>query len=90
MRAVKRVHPLPKALMGRVGAIYALILLGLKKYWLGLPFILIGIPAILAGLLAFAVPETTGCKLPESVDEALELGKNYKFHPWCGRNKSKA
>ena len=74
---------------GRVGGIYALSLDGLRQFWDPLPFVLIGGQAILAGLLALTFPETTGCKLPETTDEALNnVGKNYKRLPWCGSTTS--
>ena len=69
---------------GRIGGIYALVLLGLKKYWVGLPFILFGVPSLVASLLALFFPETTGSKLPETIQESLDLDKNKpKYHPWC-------
>ena len=70
--------------IGKIGAIYAISLDGLKQHWEPLPFILIGGQAVLAGVLALTFPETTGCQLPETVEDALNnVGKNPKFRPWC-------
>jgi len=69
--------------LGRLGGIWAIVLLGLKRLWPGLPLVLIGAPSILAAILATAFPETTGCNLPETIKEALDLGRNYKLMPWC-------
>jgi len=34
--------------------------------------------------VALTFPETTGCKLPETIEDALNnVGKNPKFRPWC-------
>ena len=38
-----------------------------------LPMLLFGAVAVLAGILAFKLPETLGCKLPETVEEAENL-----------------
>ena len=71
-------------MVGRIGGIYALCLDGLRQYWEPLPFILIGGQAVLAGIVALTFPETTGCKLPETIEDALNnVGKNPKFRPWC-------
>ena len=72
---------------GRVGGIYALVLLGLKKHWIGLPFVLFGVPSLIASILALAFPETTGSKLPETVQESLAIGSNPKYKPWCASNR---
>ena len=70
---------------GRVGGIYALVLLGLKKHWVGLPFVLFGVPSLLASTLALAFPETTGSQLPETIQESMTIGANPKYKPWsCG------
>jgi len=54
--------------------------------------IIMGSVATLAGFLAFLFPETTGEKLPETIEDALNLGKNYQKN-LCGcrkiRRKSK-
>ena len=72
------------SMMGRFGGVYALCLDGLRRYWEPLPFILLGGQAVVAGFLALTFPETTGCKLPETIDDALtSVGKDPKFRPWC-------
>lgn len=72
--------------IGRVGGMFALGIDGLKTVWTPLPLVLIGSVTTIAAFLAFALPETTGTKLPETVKEALEeTGKNYKLKPFCPR-----
>ena len=57
---------------------------GLRQYWIPLPFVLFGCQAFVAAFLGLTFPETTGCKLPETVDEALkDVGKNFKRERWC-------
>ena len=41
---------------GRIGGIYALVVLGLKRHWSGLPFVLFGAPSVAAALLAIFFP----------------------------------
>ena len=41
---------------GRIGGIYALVVLGLKRHWSGLPFVLFGAPSVAAALLALFFP----------------------------------
>ena len=70
--------------VGRVGGIYALSLDGLRTTWEPLPFILIGAQAVVAGVLAISLPETVGCKLPETMQDAIDkVGKDCKKKPWC-------
>ena len=69
---------------GRLGGIYALSIEGLKSYWTPLPLLLVGGQAMLASVLAIAFPETTGAKLPETIEEAVnDIGKDFKLKPWC-------
>ena len=72
------------SMLGSAGAIYSLGIEGIQQIWAPLPFVLMGSQAVLAGLFGFFLPETTGCKLPETKDEALsDVGKNYQLKPWC-------
>ena len=71
--------------IGRLGGIFALSIEGLKVYWAPLPFVLIGIMGMVAAAAAITFPETTGEKLPDTVAESLEMGKNYKLVPCCRR-----
>ena len=40
--------------------------------------VVMGIVAIIAGLSALKLPETVGNKLPETMDEAINIGKDSK------------
>jgi len=65
-----------------------LLIATLSKFWRPFPLILMGSTATSAGFLAFLFPETTGDRLPEIVEDALNLGKNFKSN-WCGCKKMK-
>ena len=63
--------------MARVGGIIAILMNGnLDAIWPPLVFVIFGAVATTAGILAFRFPETTNDKLPETMDEAMNLGKN--------------
>ena len=62
----------------RVGGIIALVIDPLKRIWKPLPMTLSGSVAVIAGLFAIAFPETTGEKMPETMEEALNIGKKQK------------
>jgi OCT family organic cation transporter-like MFS transporter 4/5 len=71
------------SLVARMGGITALLLDNLKVYWLPAPVFIMGVVATGeqqavgaaacpgAGLLATAFPETRGCRLPDTLGEAL-------------------
>ena len=61
--------------MARVGGIIALLIALLGKVWKPLPMTIMGAFAVIAGVFAIAFPETTGKKLPETIAEALNIGK---------------
>ena len=39
-----------------------------------LPFLIMGGGSIIVGILAFLLPETRGCELPETLEEAVDIG----------------
>ena len=61
--------------MARVGGVIGLCISPLGKIWKPLPLTIMGSVAVVAGVFAFAFPETTGLKLPETITEALNIGK---------------
>ena len=69
--------------IARFGGVFALGIGGLEQVWSGLTFLVIGIISIAIGIAGFLLPETTGEKLPETKEEALKIGENYKLVPWC-------
>ena len=55
------------------------ILIGLlSSFWQPAPMLLMGIMAVIAGTLALLLPETVGNKLPEKMEDAINIGKNSK------------
>lgn len=66
-------------MVARVGGIISLLLEGLRTIYVPLPMLIMGTIAALAGVLAIFFPETTGQKLPMTMDEAIDIGKNSRF-----------
>ena len=69
--------------VGRVGGVFALSIEGLRAHWDPLPFVVMGCLGVVSGFLGLLLPETTGERLPENTEEALNVGKNFKLAP-CG------
>ena len=67
------------SMMARFGGIFALLLLALKSVWVPLPLIVFGVVATAAGLSALVFPETTGQELPETAEQAINIGNNSNF-----------
>ena len=61
--------------MARVGGVISLSIAPLGKLWRPLPMTIMGTFAVIAGIFALAFPETAGKKLPETIDDALNIGK---------------
>ena len=66
-------------MIGRVGGIISLLVLSLKTVWEPLPIFILGIIPTIAGILASKFPETTGEGVPETMEQALNVGKDSKF-----------
>lgn len=49
-----------------------------EVYMDSLPLLLFGIVAIAAGITSLTFPETVGIKLPDTIDEAINIGKSKK------------
>lgn len=59
----------------RCGALVAPFVPLLESIFTFLPLLLFGVVAFTAGLLASTLPETLGMKLPDSIEEAENVGK---------------
>ena len=55
----------------------------LAPFWFPAPMVVMGIVAIIAGLSALKLPETVGNKLPETMDEAMNIGKDSNKRGIC-------
>lgn len=66
------------SMVARAGGIIAMFLIDLQAVYKWLPNTFFGILGILAGLSTFFIPETNGLELPESIDDAVHLYKNWK------------
>ena len=62
------------SLVARLGGILCLLLDLLKVYWLPAPVFIMGVVATVAGALAIFFPETLGETLPETMEDALNIG----------------
>ena len=62
----------------RIGGVTALLMEGLKSVWPPLSMVIFGLIAITAGVLTFKFPETRNDKLPENMNDAMNLGRNVK------------
>ena len=65
--------------IARFGGITATLLFGLAAVWPPFPLVIMGAVATVAGVLAVFFPETTGEELPETMEDALNIGKNSNF-----------
>jgi len=64
------------SLCGRIGGILAPQIASLSSVYTPLPLIIMGSGSLVGGILVYLfLPETLGKKLPESMDDALQLGK---------------
>ncbi|KAM3968293.1 organic cation transporter protein [Aphomia sociella] len=63
------------SMLGRVGSVLAPLTPPLADYWSGIPSMLFGIMAIIAAVLTLTQPETLGLKVPDTFEDAEQLGK---------------
>lgn len=65
------------SLCGRIGGLIAPQVASLGSLWIPLPLLIMGSGALVGGILVFlSLPETLGEKLPDTMEEALMMGKN--------------
>ena len=62
----------------RVGGIFSYMVQLLGTVWKPLPMVVLGMATVIAGFLALAFPETVGQPLPDTMEEAVEIGKGVK------------
>ncbi|CAB3368066.1 Hypothetical predicted protein [Cloeon dipterum] len=67
------------SMVGRIGNILAPLTPLLTKYSKFLPLSIFGVMALVAGGLAFLLPETKGRALPETVQDAENLGQRAEY-----------
>ena len=66
-------------MVARIGGISApYIALYLPHVQKQLPMLILGGSSLIGGLMAFALPETLGCKLPEKIQDVKEMKNNVK------------
>ena len=69
--------------IARAGATLALLVQLLSQYYLPAPMLILGIIALVAGVLAFFLPETVGNKLPETMGDAINVGRSNDSRGIC-------
>ncbi|XP_047990494.1 organic cation transporter protein-like [Leguminivora glycinivorella] len=72
------------SMVGRIGGILAPLMPGVAAVvWEQLPFVVFGALALVSGMLVLLAPETLGAPLPDSMEDAVELGKEApSLHQW--------
>ena len=68
-------------MMGGFGGFFGLAVQSLAQFWSPLPFLIIGTACIFAALLCLFIPETKGEPMPETIEDALNLGKKNRVKP---------
>ena len=68
-------------MMGGFGGFFGLAVQSLAQFWSPLPFLIIGTACIFAALLCLLIPETKGEPMPETIEDALNLGKRNRVKP---------
>ncbi|KAB0802197.1 hypothetical protein PPYR_04383 [Photinus pyralis] len=63
------------SMCGRLGGMLAPQIPLLKTYWEQLPLVLFGSSAVVGSILSLQLPETVGTTLPDTVEEAENIGK---------------
>ncbi|XP_026744635.1 organic cation transporter protein-like [Trichoplusia ni] len=63
------------SMIGRIGSITAPLTPVLMDYWQGIPSVMFGAMGILSGILVLTQPETLGCKMPDTLEDAEAIGK---------------
>lgn len=64
------------SMIGRAGSMLAPQIPLLAKFMPSLPLVIFGVTSIMSGLLIFQLPETRNTRLPDTVEEAVEIGKH--------------
>lgn len=62
--------------VARFGGILSLIIQAGGTVWPPFPMVIMGSVATVAGIVALFFPETIGEKLPETMEDAINVGKN--------------
>ena len=61
-------------MMGSIGGFFGFLIESLATIWNPLPLLIIGSLAIFGSVLSFLLPETKNESLPETIEDAINLG----------------
>lgn len=64
------------SMIGRIGSVVAPLTPPLMAYWVGIPSMMFAVMALVSGLLVLTQPETRGLKVPDTFEDAENIGKN--------------
>ena len=62
--------------MANIGAIFSIVLHRLSDYYVEAPMLIMGVTLFVSGLMVIFFPETVGNGLPETMEEAINIGEN--------------
>ncbi|XP_078667334.1 organic cation transporter protein-like [Branchiostoma floridae x Branchiostoma belcheri] len=77
------------SMSARVGGIVAPFVNLLETYWAPMPYVIFGGASIAAGLLALLLPETNKMKLPSTIEEGENFGKEGIIQAETGERMAK-
>ncbi|XP_019622641.1 PREDICTED: organic cation transporter protein-like [Branchiostoma belcheri] len=77
------------SMSARVGGIVAPFVNLLETYWAPMPYVIFGGASIAAGLLALLLPETNKMKLPSTIEEGENFGKEGIIQAETGERTAK-
>lgn len=66
------------SMLGRIGSVVSPLTPPLMVYWSGIPSMLFASMAAIAGFLILTQPETRGLKVPDTFEDAEQIGKQMK------------
>lgn len=66
------------SMLGRIGSVVSPLTPPLMVYWSGIPSMLFATMAAIAGFLILTQPETRGLKVPDTFEDAEQIGKQMK------------
>ncbi|XP_050712759.1 organic cation transporter protein-like isoform X2 [Eriocheir sinensis] len=69
------------SMIARIGGALAPFVNMLSDFWTPLPLLIFGILSFMASLLTLLLPETLGCRLPETLEDGENFGRNHRGGP---------
>lgn len=67
------------SMVGRIGSVVSPLTPPLMAYWHGIPSMMFATMAFISALLVLTQPETKGLKVPDTIEEAEQIGRKKNF-----------